>query len=57
MYLLGAAPGVAVEAAQKLQEEMGLTVCGTDAPRVSLIAEADEDAVVAKGCRRRGRTC
>jgi N-acetylglucosaminyldiphosphoundecaprenol N-acetyl-beta-D-mannosaminyltransferase len=46
VYLLGAAPGVAGEAAQKLQKELGLTVCGTDAPRVNLLPEADEDAVV-----------
>ncbi|MGO9830559.1 MAG: WecB/TagA/CpsF family glycosyltransferase [Myxococcaceae bacterium] len=48
VYLLGAAPGVAVEAAAKLKDELGLEVVGTDAPHVSLVPGPDEAAVVAR---------
>ena len=46
VYLLGAAPGVAEQAARKLQNEFGLEVCGTDAPHIGFLPEADEAAVV-----------
>lgn len=48
LYLLGAAPGVAEEAARKLKETTGLEVCGIDCPRIGLKPEADEAEVVAR---------
>jgi N-acetylglucosaminyldiphosphoundecaprenol N-acetyl-beta-D-mannosaminyltransferase len=46
VYLLGAGPGVAEEAAAKLRTELGVEVCGLDAPRVGLVPAADEAEVV-----------
>jgi N-acetylglucosaminyldiphosphoundecaprenol N-acetyl-beta-D-mannosaminyltransferase len=46
VYLLGAGPGVAEEAARRLAADPGVTVCGTDAPRIGLAPEPDEDLVV-----------
>lgn len=48
LYLLGAAPGVAEEAARKLKEATGLEVCGVDSPRIGLQPAADEADVVAR---------
>jgi N-acetylglucosaminyldiphosphoundecaprenol N-acetyl-beta-D-mannosaminyltransferase len=46
VYLLGAGPGVGEEAARRLSSELGVVVCGTDAPRVGMSPEPDEDLVV-----------
>jgi N-acetylglucosaminyldiphosphoundecaprenol N-acetyl-beta-D-mannosaminyltransferase len=53
VYLLGAAPGVCQEAARRLEEELGLEVCGLDAPRIGMVPEPDEAAVVerVRACR------
>lgn len=48
VYLLGAGPGVAEEAARRLSSELGVVVCGTDAPRVGMSPLPDEEAVVAR---------
>src|SRR5581483_4605985 len=40
--------GVAEEAARRLSSELGVMVCGTDAPRVGMSPLPDEDAVVAR---------
>jgi N-acetylglucosaminyldiphosphoundecaprenol N-acetyl-beta-D-mannosaminyltransferase len=46
VYLLGAGPGVVEEAAVRLKEQLGLEVCGLDAPRIALVPAPDEAAVV-----------
>jgi N-acetylglucosaminyldiphosphoundecaprenol N-acetyl-beta-D-mannosaminyltransferase len=46
VYLLGAAPGVAEEAVQKLKADYGLEVCGSEAPRIGLSPLPDEAQVV-----------
>jgi N-acetylglucosaminyldiphosphoundecaprenol N-acetyl-beta-D-mannosaminyltransferase len=47
VYLLGGAPGVAVEAAEKLADELGVNVVGTDSPMVDLdgLAERSDEIV------------
>ena len=48
-YLLGGAPGVAEEAARRLQARFpGLVLAGTDAPRVTLEADAEGDHALAR---------
>lgn len=51
VYLLGGAPGVAVQAAEMLQRRPGVTIAGVDAPHVSLDAPADGVDPVAERVR------
>lgn len=46
VYLLGAAPGVASVAASRLHDELGVVVCGADAPAIALAPAADEQEIV-----------
>lgn len=48
VYLLGAGPGVASAAAGKLRDDLGVVVCGVDAPAIGLEPAPDEDEVVAR---------
>lgn len=44
VYLIGAGPGVALEAARRLTARLGLLVVGTDAPRIRLDGSPDDTA-------------
>jgi N-acetylglucosaminyldiphosphoundecaprenol N-acetyl-beta-D-mannosaminyltransferase len=47
VYLLGGAPGVAEEVAERLRRELGVTVVGIDSPMLSLAGnDAESEAVV-----------
>jgi len=46
VYLLGASPGVAEEAAARLARELGVLVVGTLSPRIGLASGPDEAAVI-----------
>lgn len=51
VYLLGAGPGVAEEAAKRLRAEHGVNVVGTDAPMLSLDANPEVDGPVLERIR------
>jgi N-acetylglucosaminyldiphosphoundecaprenol N-acetyl-beta-D-mannosaminyltransferase len=51
VYLLGAGPGVAEEAAGLLRRRLGVDVVGTDAPLVRLDGEPDQSAVALERIR------
>lgn len=42
VYLLGAGPGVAEAAAARLRSELGVEICGTDAPRIRVDGGTDD---------------
>ncbi len=46
VYLLGASPGVAEEAAARLARELGVLVVGTLSPHIGLASGPDEAAVI-----------
>lgn len=48
VYLLGAGPGVAEEAAAVLQRRCGVQVVGTDSPMVSLEPSPEDEAIAAR---------
>jgi N-acetylglucosaminyldiphosphoundecaprenol N-acetyl-beta-D-mannosaminyltransferase len=51
VYLLGAGPGVAEEAARRLRDRCGLEVVGTDSPRIRLDGTPDDTAAALERVR------
>jgi len=48
VYLLGGAEGAAAEVARRCQSELGLTVCGVDAPRIEPQATPGDELITAR---------
>lgn len=51
VYLLGAGPGVADEAARRLRQRLGLNVVGTDSPRIRVDGSPDDTAAALERLR------
>lgn len=51
VYLLGAGPGVAEEAARRLRQRFGLEVVGTDSPRIRIDGEPDDTSAALERVR------